>query len=279
MTKQNKLHDRNQVGAWVLVFNPTSLTWEWGDDPKLTPGDHWSVQHNGRRFMMRRGDPCVWWRTGRDAGFVAVGVINGKPYETNETYDNGNLIHWIPVRDMVVYEDPPFMTREEVLAAPEFADFERLKPGNQSNPSYVTPEGWAVLKDRLGIHEEESNIAAEAAADAVDRKRVEDAAIKHVTAHLEGKTPPWHVDSVEDQNRGWDLTATHGGAVMHVEVKGVGGIAGSVFVSRNEFDKAATDPDWILAVVDHALKRPSLTWLDASEVTSKGRPETYKVPM
>jgi hypothetical protein len=47
----------------------------------------------------------------------------------------------------------------------------------------------------------------------------------------------WKVDDVSDQNKGWDLEATKGGATLYLEVKGLSGSQILVELTPNEFGR------------------------------------------
>ncbi len=94
--------------------------------------------------------------------------------------------------------------------------------------------------------------------DAELRVRVEAAARRVVRAYYEDRG--WAVESVEEENFGWDLNVTRGARVLRVEVKGRNGV-GAVELTPNEYD-AMTRPDgrmsYRLAIVHNALTSPPL---------------------
>jgi len=92
------------------------------------------------------------------------------------------------------------------------------------------------------------------------RAKVETAAIDAVTAYYEGQG--WKVKSVEEEKFGWDLDATNSGRLLHVEVKGRGGL-GAVELTPREYaamqDKK-TRMGYRVAIVHNALTvSPMLT--------------------
>ena len=89
---------------------------------------------------------------------------------------------------------------------------------------------------------------------------VERAAVDVVIQHYASQK--WHVDSVEKENRGWDLTISRGGRELLVEVKGRDG-EGAVELTPNEYramGSAKIRMSYRLAVVWNArAKEPRLT--------------------
>src|SRR5690606_13292207 len=67
-------------------------------------------------------------------------------------------------------------------------------------------------------------------------KQVEMAAEEAVTTPYEAAG--WTVTRVAHLKRGWDLTASRGGEVRHVEVKGVSSSLPSILLTRNELRTA-----------------------------------------
>ncbi len=88
------------------------------------------------------------------------------------------------------------------------------------------------------------------------RARVEAAAVLAVQAYYEDRG--WAVESVENENCGWDLNVTCGARVLRVEVKGRDGV-GAVELTPNEY-KVMTSPgvrmSYRLAIVREALTSP-----------------------
>lgn len=92
------------------------------------------------------------------------------------------------------------------------------------------------------------------------RAMIEVTAVRAVQAHYEARGCT--VESVEDENLGWDLNVTCGARLFHVEVKGRGGV-GSVELTPNEY-RTMTDKrtrmSYRLAIVHDALTpSPRLT--------------------
>jgi hypothetical protein len=82
---------------------------------------------------------------------------------------------------------------------------------------------------------------------------VEAAALRKVTLRLERRG--FTVRSRESERIGYDLDATKGRAVLHVEVKGVSGDEAGFVITRAEVAKAGSDPCFRLMVVTGARRR------------------------
>lgn len=82
----------------------------------------------------------------------------------------------------------------------------------------------------------------------------ERAAVRHVTKCF--KEDGYRVVSREAETCGYDLEATRGRRVLHLEVKGCKGDTGRFFISRNELKQAMKDSTWRLVVVTTALSHP-----------------------
>jgi len=78
------------------------------------------------------------------------------------------------------------------------------------------------------------------------------------------------------QKVGWDITFTRGVEERHVEVKGVSGRRPSVLLTRNEVDKAASDPLWSLVVVTQALVALVVHEFNRDAVAIAASPYVYR---
>jgi hypothetical protein len=93
------------------------------------------------------------------------------------------------------------------------------------------------------------------------RRRIEEAAVLAVGTRLEGLG--FEIESVEKENLGYDLVATRGDEVLHVEVKGRSGSDVSAELTVNEFDclrnyQKSRNPKahYRIAIVTDALAKP-----------------------
>lgn len=127
------------------------------------------------------------------------------------------------------------------------------KAPGQNAPIHLAPVGEVLPPDEINDAPREIFIGPGGAGfgDAVKNRVVELAAMRKVVEHFEG----WEHGDVSLQKVGWDITFTRGVEERHVEVKGVSGRR-PVLLTRNEVDKAASDPLWSLVVVTQALVAP-----------------------
>ena len=95
-------------------------------------------------------------------------------------------------------------------------------------------------------------------ADPLLRQRVERAATKVTVDYYKGLG--YTVDSVENDNVGWDLEAVYEGSKLLIEVKGLSGSDLSVELTPNEYAKMKRNRDsYRLCVVTEALIQPKLS--------------------
>lgn len=93
---------------------------------------------------------------------------------------------------------------------------------------------------------------------------VEKAAVSAVTAYYKGIG--YKTYSVESENKGWDLEAYKGKAILRIEVKGLAGSQISVRLSKNEYSKMKETDNgcYRLCVVTEALNAPEI-WTFAND--------------
>ena len=95
-------------------------------------------------------------------------------------------------------------------------------------------------------------------ADPLRRQRVEHDAVKVTVNYYKGLG--YTVDSVENDNVGWDLEAVYEGSKLLIEVKGLSGSDLSVELTPNEYEQMERNRDsYRLCVVTAALIRPKLS--------------------
>ena len=93
--------------------------------------------------------------------------------------------------------------------------------------------------------------------DPMRRQRVEEAAVRVTTDHFVGLG--YRVDSVERDNVGWDLHATHGRLELRLEVKGLSGDRVTVDLTPNEYAAMREHRDTFrVCVVTNSLADPRL---------------------
>ena len=102
------------------------------------------------------------------------------------------------------------------------------------------------------------------------RAKVEQAAVDHVTNHW--PYPGYEWQSVEEENKGWDLEFTRGACTLLVEVKGRSGDVGTVELTPNEYAAMCRHRyKYKLAIVTRALEDPRL-----SIISFNGSDETWR---
>ena len=95
-------------------------------------------------------------------------------------------------------------------------------------------------------------------ADPLLRQRVERAAVKVTVNYYKGRR--YTVDSVENDNVGWDLEAVYERSKLLIEVKGLSGSDLSVELTPNEYEQMKRNRDsYRLCVVTEALIQPKLS--------------------
>lgn len=103
-------------------------------------------------------------------------------------------------------------------------------------------------------------------------KQVEEAAVRIATAHFQ--CLGYHVTSVEDLNKGWDIEARAGRTELWIEVKGLSLANKTIELTPNEYKAFRSfDPRYRLAIVSEALSRaPKL-----AIVSYNGRSKRWEV--
>lgn len=92
--------------------------------------------------------------------------------------------------------------------------------------------------------------------DSIKRKKVENAAIKHIYDYY--SKLGYDIKSVEEEKVGWDLEATKGKTKLLLEVKGLSGFEISVELTHNEYTQLkANKNNFRLCVVTSALTKPT----------------------
>ncbi len=138
----------------------------------------------------------------------------------------------------------------------------RIKGGmGQANVWYAdTPESKALLdniKKILSGNVRKIKAKRSKTTDPEKNARVEKAAIKSVTDYYECNG--YEVDSVENDNMGWDLEAMLGKSKLLIEVKGLSGSGLTIELTPNEYAAfSEKQPNYRLCVVHSALTTPTL---------------------
>jgi hypothetical protein len=129
--------------CWVLKSTrPPELIepgWRVGHAHDLTR----CVRRSYRLGLMRSGQPCLLWVSGRtEPGVHALGELTGEPEER----DGGPVV---PVR-LRRLRSP--VARADLLADPAARDAEVLRMPAGSNPSWLSPAQYAAVLAHLPQH-------------------------------------------------------------------------------------------------------------------------------
>ncbi len=135
-----RLLSPTDVACWVVKSSrpPGEVAPGW------LPGEGRRVPRCLRRSyrleLMRPGQPCLLWVSGRSApGVHAVGVLAAGPGEG----DSGPEV----VLDVTLLADP--VPRAELLADPVASGAEVLRMPAGSNPSWLSAGQFAVVRSRV----------------------------------------------------------------------------------------------------------------------------------
>ena len=128
------------VACWVLKSTrPPELVepgWRVGAAHELTR----CVRRSYRLDLLRPGQPCLLWVSGRTApGVHALGEVTGGAEER----DGGPVV---PVR---LTRLPSPVARADLLADPAARDAEVLRMPAGSNPSWLSPDQYAAVLAHL----------------------------------------------------------------------------------------------------------------------------------
>lgn len=131
------------VACWVLKSTrpPERIEpgWRVGAAHALTR----CVRRSYRLDLLRAGQPCLLWVSGRTApGVHALGEVTGEAEER----DGGPVV---PVR---LTRLPVPVARAELLADPAARDAEVLRMPAGSNPSWLSPQQYAAVLAHLPPH-------------------------------------------------------------------------------------------------------------------------------
>lgn len=282
------------LGAWLLKADPE--VWDiarWIDEGRARIDD-WSVQRNYRSLMMERGQRVFLWVSGQgrklEPGIWGIGWVTG-PCDWDVAGDD----YWLDADvatnvgffarvDIILLKEP--VTRAVIRADARFERLEVLRQPFGSNPSFLTQAEAAALSEYVDVvpaplepGTERITVTESGAGfgDPTKNRVVELAAMAAVTKHLEeGK---WQCQDVSHANCGWDITARRGSERRHVEVKGVSGTRPIILFTRNEHEKAQSDPVWSLMVVTQALNMPTVQDYEAAAAIGAAEPYVYRIEL
>ena len=133
------------MSGWILSWNPTMFDLDQlrREGEEL---DSWSISRY--RNDVREGDPFVLWRTGRDAGVIALGIVAGaafKPDKPPHQYWNTEPgDRWyLPI--MVDRWLPTPISRNEFAQVPDLANSSIIRQAFAGNPHRLSDDQWTAL--------------------------------------------------------------------------------------------------------------------------------------
>jgi hypothetical protein len=131
---------RENLGAWLFKCNPklTSLP-----DLQEHGVETWCVQENYRSALFEPGQPALLWVSGSARatpipGIWALGEITGPALSAQK--------YVVPLTLEFLSSPLP---RADLVGHPELADLEVLQQPQMSNPSFLTPNQYAYLRQLL----------------------------------------------------------------------------------------------------------------------------------
>jgi hypothetical protein len=125
-------------GAWVIKCNPRVTDIEPMVEARRAT-ERWCVADNYRSRLMAAGQPVLFWVSAHpQRGIWGAGTLTG-PAEPGPK--------WTVPTDIALFDEP--VTAAALSALPELAGIEVFRSPQQSNPSWVDMEAWAVVRGLL----------------------------------------------------------------------------------------------------------------------------------
>lgn len=138
----------DDLGAWLVKGNAdhADLAARFSREPVV---DSWCVQRSYRLALMTPGQPVVFWASGSryrrlPYGVWGVGRLTGAA-------DQGPDGRWRIPLALTVWQPDHWVRREILRADSRLADLEVFRLPQGSNPSYLTKEQFAALRDHLHV--------------------------------------------------------------------------------------------------------------------------------
>jgi len=216
--------------------------------------DLWTVARDAEP-----GDVLVFYARKPVSGFVAVGVVQTKPFLSDGEFGwEGKYLAEISIEHIV---DPPLALGVLRQYFPEWGWLKKCR-----GPTCVGRELEPKLFELLQFTPDETDSVKTGGAgfgtDPEHNRRVEEAAVEAVWEWFldEG----WTVKDRQSEGCGYDLLCRRGREERHVEVKGVAGNELSFIITANEVKTAEADPHFMLSVATRALEPEALTMHDFS---------------
>lgn len=226
------------VGNWDDFFLE-GRTAEWGST-------EWSKDLRKARL----GDTILAYQTDKNE---LVGIAKVAGWRKRGLYRD---LFLRPVRRIGVKVRPLRLSDRKVAAIPA------LRPGPIRTLYEISSSDSQRLLRAAGIHIGAKQQARKKTTKLVrtgagfgsfeQNQKTEKAGILRVTKHLRSRG--WRVNDVSPQKLGYDLLCQKGKAVLHVEVKGIGGATIRFIITAAERTEWQTDPRFVLAAVTNACK-------------------------
>jgi hypothetical protein len=228
-----------------LLFGGITEEWDDYQDLKDAVSSKKSLKWSALK-KIRAGDRVLVYCTQPLGGIVASAeamedAAPGQVWDYETTLDNIRMIDPPIKREQIRRMFPkwawPKATRGQTYMDQEVGEqlWRRFDAGRDLVPPKVLPTNGA------GFGASENN------------PLVEKAAVKSVTSYLTSKG--YTIKSREAEKIGYDLEATKGREVLHVEVKGISGGVLQFPITANEMRLASEDKAFRLFAVTHALTK------------------------
>lgn len=250
--------DENETGGEVQNFLPLG-DYCYGYVQPNPGGNEINLRRLGAEYQVDYFDgvTVIFTATRPNGGRVVVGWFNEARVWRNERHrgdhhyfaralrencfllDPDDRIFPVPGGNNVVYGLTSFRTIR-YLDRPEAELYVQMLVG------YMNDVGGFNLPDEFGNVPHNLNPTR--------RMEVERAAVDYVIDHYEGRG--FNCDSVERDNKGWDLEARRGAVELLIEVKGCSGDVGQVELTPNEYSAMTNRQyreSYRLAIVTQAL--------------------------
>jgi hypothetical protein len=261
--KCNNRQHEHQIswGDWRDFFRlAKGRPLDWGGTGYIGSGSSLRII----RHEMQPGDLVLAWQTDRRE---AVGLCRVHDLRPSEGDDE---IEWEIILEPVEEFDPPVKLAAMKKRDPALAAVKAVRAGLIATLYGTTYVEARVLLDRCGVdpivlERPKRVVRGGGFGTAEENRKVEQAAVAVVTK--EYKRDGWSVRSVENGKCGFDLVATKGRRVEHIEVKGTRGVAPQFILTAGEVSASESDRRWKLAVVADALAKDAYAvYLDGGDL-------------
>ncbi|MBT0773702.1 hypothetical protein KIH74_32455 [Kineosporia sp. J2-2] len=134
------------LGAWLIKGNADAgaLVERFRAEPRVHT---WCVRPSYRTRLMVAGQPVVFWASGSRSRTVRYGVW-GVGQLTGVAV-SGDGESWSVPLDLEILPERQRLARALLRADPRLARAEVLRQPMGSNPSFLTPEEFAALREHL----------------------------------------------------------------------------------------------------------------------------------